>query len=98
MYDHTELFCLIDYFCIRIKPIYLKNLKDSGLIKRARSAVLDPLEILFLAVWFLLSHFKTFKHLIAFYHRHAFTAIIPLSTHHFAGDTVYAYPSMALNL
>lgn len=78
MYDHTELFCLIDDFCIRFKPIYLKNLKDSGLIKRARSAFLDLSEILFLAVWFHLSHFKTFKHFIAFvtcYHRHDFKAL-----------------------
>ncbi len=72
MYDHTELFCLIDDFCIRFKPIYLRNLKADGLIKRCRDAFLELSEIIFLATWFHLSHFKTFKHFIAFirfYHR-----------------------------
>ncbi|MDE2419958.1 MAG: IS982 family transposase [Gammaproteobacteria bacterium] len=75
MYDHTELFCLIDDFCIRFKPIYLKSLKDSGVIKRCRNAFLELSEIIFLATWFHLSHFKTFKHFIAFvsfYHRKDF--------------------------
>ncbi|MDE2422556.1 MAG: IS982 family transposase [Gammaproteobacteria bacterium] len=75
MYDHTELFCLIDDFCIRFKPIYFKSLKDSGVIKRCRSAFLELSEIIFLATWFHLSHFKTFKHFIAFirfYHRKDF--------------------------
>ena len=30
--DNTKLFCLIDDFCIRFKPIYLQNLKESGQI------------------------------------------------------------------
>lgn len=78
MYDHTELFCLIDDFCIRFKPIYLQKLKESGQIKRCRDAFLDLSEIIFLATWFHLSHFKTFKHFIGFvhfYHRHDFKSL-----------------------
>lgn len=66
MYDHTELFCLIDDFCIQFKPIYLKSLKDSGVIKRCRNAFLELSEIIFLATWFHLSHCKSFKHFIGF--------------------------------
>ncbi len=66
MYDHTELFCLIDDFCIPFKPIYLQKLKQSGQIKRCRDACLELSEIIFLATWFHLSHFKTFKHFIGF--------------------------------
>lgn len=78
MYDHTELFCLIDDFCIRFKPIYLKNLKDSGVIKRCRDAFLELSEIIYLATWFHLSNYRTFKHFIAFvgfYHRKDFKTL-----------------------
>lgn len=75
MYDYTELFCLIDDFCIHFKPVYLKALKQSGQIKRCKNALLELSEIIFIATWFHLSHFKTFKHFIAFvqfYHRYDF--------------------------
>lgn len=78
MYDHTELFCLIDDFCIRFKPIYLNSLKEAGVIQRCRNAFLELSEIIFLATWFHLSDFKTFKHFIAFvgfYHRNDFKSL-----------------------
>lgn len=75
MYDYTELFCLIDDFCIQFKPIYFEALKESGVRQRSRQALLELSEVIFLAVWSHLSGFKTFKQFIVFiqlYHRKAF--------------------------
>lgn len=75
MYDYTELFCLIDDFCIQFKPVYFESLKESGTRQRSRQAFLELSEVIFLAVWSHLSGFKTFKQFIVFiqlYHRKDF--------------------------
>lgn len=75
VYDHTELFCFIDDFFIRFRPFYLQSLKQSGIIKRCREASLALSEIIYLAIWLHLSHFKIFIVFVNFYHHKDFRCL-----------------------
>ena len=59
--DIVELYVIIDDFCKKFTPKYIKLMKNKGLISRNRNGILSMSEIVLILILFPHSEFKCFK-------------------------------------